>query len=172
MSWQLCSFPLSNATSFFIINSTSCESRNGNLELDFGVSVRSSFSPFSIIPRTILSLVTIFYLVKWFLRFPPLKFWISLFRIGIISSWNSTIVLVLASLQISFSCCKMIVDTPVVNFSGCFNLGFGSCCGVLQLITTSSFGVKILDKYCLLMLSPSRFVVPRKVKIQRKSSWH
>ena len=163
---------MSNVTSFFIINSTSCGSRNGNLELDFGVSIRSSFSPFPIIPRTILSLVTIFYLVKWFFRFPPLKFWISLFRIGIISSWNSTIVVVLALLQISFSCCTVIVDIPVVNFAGCFNLGIGCCCGVLQLITTSSFGVKTLDKYCFLMLSPSRFTIPGKVKIQRKSSWH
>ena len=54
-------FPLSNATSFFTISFSSCESGNANLELDFGVSIRSSFSPFSII-RTILSLVTIFYI--------------------------------------------------------------------------------------------------------------
>ena len=84
--------PLSNATSFFAINSSSCESGNGSLELDFGVSIRSSFSPFSIISRIILSRVTFFHFVKWFLWFPPLKFRISLFRIGIISCWNFKIV--------------------------------------------------------------------------------
>ena len=66
--------PLSNATSVFTINFSSCESRNANLELDFGVAIRPSFNPFSIISRTILSLVTFFHLVKWFLGFPPLKF--------------------------------------------------------------------------------------------------
>ena len=33
------------------------------------------------------------------------------------------------------------------------------------LVRRTSFGGKILDKYCLLMLSPSRFVIPRKVKL-------
>ena len=66
-------FPLSNATSFFTISFSSCESGNANLELDFGVSIRSSFSPFSIISRIILSLVTFSHLVKWFLRSPLLQ---------------------------------------------------------------------------------------------------
>ena len=121
-------FPLSNATSFFTISFSSCESGNANLELDFGVSVRSSFSPFSIISRIILSLVTFSHLVKWFLRFPPLKFWISLFRIGIISCWNFKIVVVPTLMQLSFSCGIVIVDTPAVVFGGCCNLWFGCCC--------------------------------------------
>ena len=121
-------FPLSNATSFFTINFSSCESGNANLELDFGVSIRSSFSPFSIISRIILSLVTFSHLVKWFLRFPPLKFWISLFRIGIISCWNFKIVVVPTLMQLSFSCGIVIVDTPAVVFGGCCNLWFGCCC--------------------------------------------
>ena len=66
-------FPLSNATSFFTINFSSCESGNANFELEFGVSIRSSFSPFSMISRIILSLVTFFHFVKRFLRFPPLN---------------------------------------------------------------------------------------------------
>ena len=119
-------FPLSNAISFFTINS--CESGNTNLELDCGVSIRSSFSPFSIISRIILSLVTFSHLVKWFLRFPPLKFWISLFRIGIISCWNFKIVVVPTLMQLSFSCGIVIVDTPAVVFGGCCNLWFGCCC--------------------------------------------
>ena len=32
-----------------------------------------------------------------------------------------------------------------------------------SLVRGTSFGGKILDKYCLLMLPPSRFAVPRKV---------
>ena len=79
--------PSSNATSFFTINFSSCENGNASSELDFGVSIRSSFSPFPLISRIILPLVTFSYLVKWFLRFPTLKFWIYLFRIGIISCW-------------------------------------------------------------------------------------
>ena len=59
-------FLSSNATSFFTINFSSCESGNANLELDFRVSIRSSFSLFSIISRIILSLVTFSHLVKWF----------------------------------------------------------------------------------------------------------
>ena len=121
-------FPLSNATSFFTISFSSCESGNANLELDFGVSIRSSFSPFSIISRIILSLVTFSHLVKWFLRFPPLKFWISLFRIGIISCWNFKIVVVPTLMQLSFSCGIVIVDTPAVVFGCCCDLWFGCCC--------------------------------------------
>ena len=121
-------FTLSNATSFFTINSSTCESGNANLELDFGVFIRSSFSPFSIIFRIILSLVTFFHLAKWFLRFPPLKFWISLFKIGIISCWNFKLVVVPTLLQLSFSCGIAIVDTPVVMFGGCCNLWFGCYC--------------------------------------------
>ena len=121
-------FPLSNATSFFTISFSSCESGNANLELDFGVSIRSSFSPFPITSRIILSLVTFSHFVKWFLRFPPLKFWISLFRIGIISCRNFKIVVAPTLMQFSFSCGIVIVDTPVVVFGGYCNLWFGSCC--------------------------------------------
>ena len=39
-------FPFNDATSFFTTNSSSCKSGNANLELDVGVSVRSSFSSF------------------------------------------------------------------------------------------------------------------------------
>ena len=120
--------PLSNATSVFTINFSSCESRNANLELDFGVAIRPSFSPFSIISRTILSLVTFFHLVKWFLRFLPLKFWISLFSIGIISCWNFKTVIVPTLIQLSFSCGIVIDDTPVVVFGVCFNLRCGCWC--------------------------------------------
>ena len=88
-------------------------SRNANLELDFGVSIRFSFSPFSITSTIILSLVTFFHLVKWFLRFSPLKFLIYLFRTG---------------LQISFFWGIVIVVTPVVIFGGFFNFWFGYCC--------------------------------------------
>ena len=56
-------FPLSNATTFFTINFSLCESGNANLELDFGVSITPIFSPFSITSRIILSLVTFFHLV-------------------------------------------------------------------------------------------------------------
>ena len=114
---------MSNTTSFFTIftiNNTSFfykfllrASRNAHLELDFGVSIRFSFSPFSITSTIILSLVTFFHLVKWFLRFSPLKFLIYLFRIG---------------LQISFFCSIVIVVTPVVIFGGFFNFWFGCCC--------------------------------------------
>ena len=107
-------FPLSNATSFFTISFSSCESGNANLELDFGVSIRSSFSPFSIISRIILSLVTFSHLVKWFLRFLSLKFWISLFRVGIIFCWNFKIAVVPTLMQLSFPCGIVIVDTPAV----------------------------------------------------------
>ena len=67
-------FPFSNATSVFIINYSSCESGNAKLELDFGVSIRSSFSLCSVISRVILSPVTFSYLAKRLLGFPPLKF--------------------------------------------------------------------------------------------------
>ena len=67
-------FPLSNATSAFTINYASCESGNAKLELDFGVSVRSSFSLCSVISGVILSPVTFSHLFKWLLKFPPLKF--------------------------------------------------------------------------------------------------
>ena len=116
-------FLLSNTTSFFTIftiNNTSFfykfllrASRNANLELDFGVSIRFSFSPFSITSTIILSLVTFFHLVKWFLRFSPLKFLIYLFRTG---------------LQISFFWGIVIVVTPVVIFGGFFNFWFSYCC--------------------------------------------
>ena len=106
-------FPLSNATAFFTVNSSSYESENANLELDFGVSIRSSFSPFSIISRIILLLVTLFHLVKWFLT------------IGIISCWNFKIVVVATLLQLSFSCGITIVDILVVIFCGFCNLWFG-----------------------------------------------
>ena len=104
-------------------------------ECKFGIrfwilSVRSSFSPFSIISRIALSLLTFFHLVKWFLRFPSLKFWISLFRKGIISCWNIKIVVVPNLLQISFSCRIVIVDTPVVfyglQFLTCINGAYPS----------------------------------------------
>ena len=65
-AWATMFFLLSNATSFFTINFSSCKSGNANLELDFGVSVKHSFSQFSIISRIILSLVTFSHLVKWF----------------------------------------------------------------------------------------------------------
>ena len=120
-------FPLINASSFFTITSSSCESGNENLELDVGESIMSSSSPFSIISRIILSLVTFFDLVKWFLRFPALKFWISLFRIGIISYWNLKIMAVPTLLQLSFSCSIAIIYTPVVAFGGCCSFWFGCC---------------------------------------------
>ena len=120
-------FPLSNATAFFTVNSCSYESENANLELDFGVSIRSSFSPFSITSRIILLLVTFFHLVKWFLRFPPVELWISLLTIGIISCWNFKLVVVATLLQLSFSCGIAIVDILVVIFGGFCNLWFGWC---------------------------------------------
>ena len=114
--------------SFLTIGSSSCESGNANLELDLEESIRSSFSPYSITSRIILSLVAFFHLVKWFLRFPPLKFWISLFINGKISSWNFKIVVVPTLLQLSFYCSIAIIDTPVVIFGGCCILWFGCCC--------------------------------------------
>ena len=121
-------FPLSNATSILTTNFPSCESGDANLELDFGVSIRSSIRPFFIISRIILWLVTFSHLVKWFLRFPSLKFWISLFGTGIISCWNFKIVVVPTLMQLSFSRGIVIVDTPAVVFGGCCNLWFGCCC--------------------------------------------
>ena len=101
---------------------------HANLELDFGVSIRSSFSPFSIISRIILSLVTFFYLFKWFLRFYPLKFWESLFRIGMISRWTFKIVVVPTLLQLRLSFGIAIVDNTIVVL-GCYcNFWFGCCC--------------------------------------------
>ena len=128
-------FPLSIATAFFTVNSSSYESENANLELDFGVSIRSSFSPFFIISRIILLLVTFFHLVKWFLRFPPLELWISLFTIGIISWWNFKIVVVATLLQLSFSCGIAIVDIPVVIFDGFCNFGLADAIVPLVLIS-------------------------------------
>ena len=128
-------FLLSNAASFFTINSSSCQSGNANLELDFGVSIWSSFSPFSVISRIILSLVTFFHLFKWFLRFASLKFWISLFRNGIISCWNFKIVVVPNLLQISFSCGNVSVNTPLINVTS----GFGGAVAPLVLISRASW---------------------------------
>ena len=34
-----------------------------------------------------------------------------------------------------------------------------------SLVRGTSFGGKILNKYCLLMFFPSRFAIPRKVKL-------
>ena len=34
-----------------------------------------------------------------------------------------------------------------------------------SLVRGTSFGIKIFDRYCLLMSSPSRFAIPRKVKL-------
>ena len=87
MPWQLY-FSLDYCYFLFYNNSSSCESGNTNLGLGFRVSIRYSFSQFSIISRIILSLVTFLHLVKWFSRFPSLKFWISFFRIGTIFCWN------------------------------------------------------------------------------------
>ena len=114
--------------SFLTISSSSCESGNANLELDLGESIKSSFSPYSITSRIILSLVTFFHLVKRFLRFPPLKFRISLFITGIIFSWNFKIVVVPTLLQLSFYCGIAIIDTPVVVYGSCCILWFGCCC--------------------------------------------
>ena len=60
-------FPLSNPTSFFIINSSSCECVSTNLELGFEAYIRSSFPPFSIICRTIWLLLL--YPLLWFQGF-------------------------------------------------------------------------------------------------------
>ena len=160
------------------------------MELDFGVSTRSSFSPFSVIFRTILSLGTFSHLVKWFLRFPPLKFSISLFRIGIISCWNFKIVVVPTLMQLSFSCGIVIVDTPAVVFGGCCNLWFGCCCctpcfdfhGFLEILANlyskenwnRSETFFDLSRLCLSyhliyyvteILFPSKFAIPRKVRL-------
>ena len=120
--------PLSSTTSYFTINSSLFGSRNANLELDFGVSIRSSFSPFPIIPRIFLSPVTFFHLFKRFLRFPPLKFWISLVRTGMSSDWTFKIVLAPTLLQLRFSFGIAIVDNPIVVFRGYCNFWFGCCC--------------------------------------------
>ena len=121
-------FLLSSTTSFFTINSSSCESGQANLELDFGVSIRSTFTPFSIISKIILSLVTFFHFCKWFLRFPPLNFWISLFRIWMISGWTFKIVVVPTLLQLRSSFGIAIVNNPIVVFGGYCNFWFGCCC--------------------------------------------
>ena len=109
-----------------------------------GVSIRSS--TFSIISKIILSLVTCFYLVKWFLRFPPLKFWTSVFRIGTTSLWNFKIVVVPTLLQLSFSCGIAIIGTPFVAFSGCCNL----CCCCCNLgLAAAVVPLALISRYFL-----------------------
>ena len=119
---------LSNAISFYKINSSSCEIGNANLELDFGVPARSSFGPFSIISRIILSLAPFSHIAKWFLRFPPLKFWISFFRIGIISCWrlwNSGWTYLIAHKSLLWYCDRWY---PCRCLDNCCNFWFHCCC--------------------------------------------